>query len=108
MIKLNSTRLIILTLLFAMFLFVFQTMAGEKIYLMTGKITVINQDRDTVVIEVPLEKGLFTVGGPLSSNAVLKKRGKSAKLSDFAVGEQVKVRWRSTEKGHVIEMIDPP
>ena len=108
MLKLSFTRLVILTLLFAMFLFVFQAMAGEKVYLMTGKITVINQDHNIVVIEVPLEKGLFTVGGPLSSSAILKKGGKSARLSDFKVGEQVQVRWKSTEKGHVIEMIDPP
>lgn len=107
MMKLDFNRLVILTLLSAIFLFVFQAMAGEKVYLMTGKIAAINQDYNTVVIEVPLEKGLFTVGGPLSSSAVLKKGGKSASLSDFAVGEQVEVRWRSTEKGHVIEMIDP-
>ena len=106
--KLEFNRLFILNILFVILLFAFHVEASEKIYLMTGKITAINQDRNTVVIEVPLEKGLFTVGGPLSSNAVLKKRGKSARLSDFAVGEQVKVRWRSTEKGHVIEMIDPP
>jgi hypothetical protein len=108
MMKLDSNRLVIYTILLATFLFVFQAMAGEKVYLMTGKIAAINQDSNTVVIEVPLENGLFTVGGPLTSSAVLKKGGKSARLSDFKVGEQVKVRWRSTKNGHVIEMIDPP
>jgi hypothetical protein len=108
MVKLDFNRLVILMILIAIFLFVYQAMAGEKIYLMTGKIAVINQNSNTVVIEVPLEKGMFTVGGPLSSSADLKKNGKSASLGDYSVGEQVKVRWRSTEKGHVIEMIDPP
>ena len=106
--KLDFNRLLILPMLFVILLFAFHVEASEKVYLMTGKIAVINQDRNTVVIEVPLETGMFTVGGPLSSNAVLKKRGKSVSLGDFVVGEQVKVRWRSTEKGHVIEMIDPP
>jgi hypothetical protein len=108
MLKLDFKRLVILALLSVMFLFVFQAMAGENVYLMTDKITAIDQDYNTVVIEVPLKKGMFTVGGPLSSSAVLKKGGKTARLSDFAVGEQVKVKWRSTETGHVIEMIDLP
>jgi hypothetical protein len=47
----------------------------------------------------------FTVGGPLSSGAVLKKGNTSASLSDFSEGERVDVKWRSTDKGHVIEMM---
>ena len=54
------------------------------------------------MVEVPLEEKMFTVGGPLGPSAILKKTGKSANLSDFIVGQTVQVRWKPTEKGHVI------
>jgi hypothetical protein len=73
--KLDFNRPVILILLFISFVFAFQARADEKIYLMTGKITAINLNSNIVVIEVPLEKGLFIVGGPLSSTATLKKGG---------------------------------
>ena len=41
---------------------------AEKTYLMRGDIRVISLDTQTVVIEVPVGKKLFTVGGPLSDN----------------------------------------
>ena len=79
--------------------------ASEKIYLMSGTIKAIDQAHNTVVIECPLGGKMFTVGGPLSSGAVLKKGSTSASLSDFSEGERVDVKWRSTDKGHVIEMM---
>ena len=78
---------------------------SEKMYLMSGTIKAIDQVFNTVVIECPLAGKMFTVGGPLSSGAVLKKGSTSASLSDFSEGERVDVKWRSTEKGHVIEMM---
>jgi hypothetical protein len=79
--------------------------AENKVYLMTGKVSGIDTAHNTVVIEVPLGSQMFTVGGPLDSNATLTKDGKSVSLQDFKVGERVKVRWRSTPEGHVIEAL---
>jgi hypothetical protein len=80
--------------------------AGENVYVMTGKIAAIDPEFETAVIEVPLGDKSFTVGGPLVSEAKLKKGGRSAALLDFSIGEQVTVKWRSTAKGHMIEMIE--
>ena len=82
-----------------------QASAVEKVYQMRGEITAIAVAYNTVVIEVPVGNKMFTVGGPLSSDAVLKKGGQPASLGDFAVGEQVTVRWTSTDKGHIIQML---
>jgi len=79
--------------------------AGEKIHHMRGEITAIEPPYDTVVIEVPLEKGPFTVAGPLSEYAVLKKHGESASLVDFVAGDRVDVTWRGTSGGHIIEQM---
>ena len=38
--------------------------------------------QNTMVIEVPAEKGMFTVAGPLSSESVLKEGGQCAGLRD--------------------------
>lgn len=102
---LNTHRLVILLLFFAIFLFVLQAMAAEKVYLMTGTITGIDLSFKTVVVEVPFEGQMFTVGGPLSANAILKKAGRSVDLVDFAVGDRAKVKFRSTNQGHLIEML---
>ena len=104
--KLNTNRLVILLFISAIFLFGMQAMAGEKVYLMTGTITGIDLSFKTVVVEVPLEGHMFTVGGPLSANAVLKKTGRSVDLSDFKVGERVKVKFSSTNQGHLIENLE--
>jgi len=103
--KLDFNRFVILTLISVMLLFVWQAAAGEKLFLMTGKIAAIDSAFNTVVIEVPLGEKMFTVGGPLSSKATLTKGGQPANLSDFAVGEQVKVKWKATGEGHLIEMM---
>jgi len=76
-----------------------------KTYQMRGKITVIEPAHSTAVIEVPLEKGMFTVAGPLSEYAVLRNRGASAALTDFVSGDEVIVRWRATGQGHIIDEI---
>ena len=79
-----------------------QSWAGEKKYKMTGDITAIDLSHNTVVIEVPLAGKMFTVGGPLSSKAVLKKGGQSVGRADFQVGDRVTVIWEATEQGHLI------
>ena len=79
-----------------------QSWAGEKKYRMTGDITAIDLAHNTVVIEVPLVGRLFTVGGALSSEAILKRGGQSVGLADFQVGDRVIVIWEATEQGHLI------
>ena len=79
-----------------------QCWAGEKVYKMTGDITALGPDHNTVVIEVPVGEKLFTVAGPVSPEAVLKKHGRSVDLIDFQIGERVTVKWKATETGHLI------
>jgi len=79
------------------------TVTADKVYVMTGTLCALDLDCNTAVIKVPLDNGkIFTVGGPLSANAVLKKGGHPAMLRDFSVGEKVTVKWRSTGSGHLI------
>jgi hypothetical protein len=98
-----TTGIFFLILLLGLFTAV--TYAENKAYLMTGEISGIDLAYNTVVIEVPLGSQMFTVGGPLDSNATLTKHGRSVSLKDFKVGETVKVKWRSTPEGHVIEAL---
>jgi hypothetical protein len=79
-----------------------QSWAGEKKYRMTGEITAIDLSHNTVVIEVPLAGKMFTVGGALSSKAILKRGGQSVGLADFQVGDRATVIWEVTEQGHLI------
>ena len=84
-----------------------ESIAGENEYKMGGEITAIEKDYNTVVIEVLLGNNqLFTVGGPLSEGAVLKKEGQPVGLSSFAIGDKVTVLWRATEKGHIIDRLE--
>ena len=106
--KSSLSTILLLSIWVVFILCISDVMASNKVYLMTGKIKAIDQNFNTLVIEVPLAERVFTVGGPLDSGAVLRKGGKTAALSDFSVGERVNVKWRSTEKGHVIEMITSP
>ena len=91
--------------LFAVLLFSFSaanSWAGVKLYKMTGEITAIDVEYHTVVIEVPMVGKTFTIGGPLSPDAVLERGGQSADLTDFLVGDQVVVTWTQTDEGHLI------
>jgi hypothetical protein len=49
---------------------------------------------------------MFTVGGPLAPDAVIKKGKNPAELSDFKIGDTVIVKWTATEKGHLILFLD--
>ena len=82
-----------------------QSWAAEKIYQMVGDITAIDLVHDTVVVEVPLVGKTFTVGGPLSSEAVLKRGGQSVNLVDFQIGDRVTVKWKLTKEGHLILLL---
>jgi len=79
--------------------------AAAKIYKMKGKIIAVDLDYNTVVVDVPIGKKIFRVAGPLSPDAVLKKGGGKASLSDFHEGEWVTVEWEHTDKGHIVKML---
>ena len=93
---------LVLALIFSLSFSVAQSLAEERIYKMVGDITAIDLTYNTVVVEVPLVGKTFTVGGPLSSEAVVQKGGQSVDLADFQVGDRVTVKWKLTEKGHLI------
>jgi hypothetical protein len=93
---------LVLPVMFFLFFSSVQSWAGKRIYQMSGDITAIDLDYHTVVVEVPLGGKTFTVGGPLSSEAVSKRGSQSVSLEDFRVGDQVTVKWEATEQGHII------
>jgi hypothetical protein len=79
-----------------------QCLGGEKVHKMTGEIAAIDLAYNTVVVEVPMGERVFTVGGPLSPEAILHRGGQSADLADFHRGDRVSVTWEATERGHLI------
>ncbi len=79
------------------------SVSGKQSRAMIGKITHIDTKYETVVVEVPVGDDLFTVGGPIHSETKLNKNGRSVSLDAFQKGEQVKVRWHTTDSGHVID-----
>ncbi len=79
-----------------------QSLAAGKVFKRAGEIAAIDLDHNTVVVEVPVGKKLFTVGGPLSAEAVLERGGQSVGLADFRTGDRVTVTWETTERGHLI------
>lgn len=95
----------VLAVVLTMSFFVPSSTASDRRYKMKGEISAIEPGYNTVVIEVPMNGKLFTVGGPLSGESVLKKAGQPADLSNFAVGDQVTVEWLENEDGHMIRML---
>ena len=70
------SALLFFILFFLLCLHGIDSIAGENLYKMSGKLTAIEKDHNTVVIEVLLANDqLFTVGGPLSDGAILKEEG---------------------------------
>ncbi len=78
-----------------------------RVYEMEGRITAIDLNAQTVVVNVPMgRKNIFTVAGPLAKDAVLKRDHKKATLAEFRVGERVLVAWVSTYQGHLIKRLE--
>jgi len=103
--KIKSCQVLGFSHYFSLSIYGTQSLAGERIYQMVGDITAIDLEYKTVVVEVPLAGKTFTVGGPLSSEAVLERGGQSATLADFQVGDRVTVKWEATGQGHVILLL---
>lgn len=74
-------------------------------YKMTGILTAVNLSARVVVIEVDLNRGQFTVAGPLMPHAKLFRFGRYARLEEFKIGEPVDVEWHRTTAGHVIDRL---
>lgn len=79
--------------------------ATAERFKMSGEITYVNMQHNTVVIEVPMGKEMFTVAGPLAGDAKVMKNGRNAELSDFQVGEKATVTFHSNPQGHVIDSL---
>ncbi len=78
----------------------------HKTFQMRGKITAVDVTSHTVVINVPIgKKKVFTVAGPLASNALLRKDHRNVTLKDFHKGESVSVKWQYTKEGHLIKAL---
>ena len=73
-----------------------------------GKLTAVNLDWDTVVVEVPVAGKQLTVAGELAAGANVTKNKQLADLKDLVLNETVKVTWRVTDKGHnILELHQP-
>lgn len=104
----RKSNLLLLALLAIGMLFCISalTSAGEGwSYGMSGKITAIEPDNNTVVVEVIQGDDQFTVAGPLSSDAVLKISDEAATLGEFSEGDSVTIHFYSTDEGHVINRL---
>jgi hypothetical protein len=98
------SKIIPMVLIF-IFVLAFPFIVFGQSYKMTGKITGIDLNHQTIVIEVPLGSQMFTVGGPLAPDVRLTRADKPVKLKDFHVDEIVTVVFHSTDQGHVIDRI---
>ena len=94
-----------LVLILGHFLLSSLAMAADKANVDKGKITAIDIDSNTVVVEASLGGKTYTVGGPISSHAVLRKASRPAALADFVIGDIVTVKWGITKEGYIIEAL---
>jgi hypothetical protein len=106
--SLYSTTLV-LAVIFSLTIIAAQSWSAERVYQMRGEVAAIDLQHKTVVVEVPVKGGkMLTVGGPLSTDALLKKDGRSVDLSDFHAGEKVTVKWKVTKQTHLILSLRAP
>jgi len=79
-----------------------------EIHSAQGKLTAVNLDWDTVVVEVPVGGKQLTVAGELAAGANVTQNKQLAELKDLVLNETVKVTWRVTDKGHnILELHQP-
>ena len=81
----------ILVLSFVICFTILSAWAAQKTYTMKGIIKYIEIIHNTIEGDVTLGHKIFRVAGPLSKDAVLKKRKKSTTLADFKAGDFVTV-----------------
>ena len=71
-----------------------------------GEISGIDPETLSYVVEVPMGSRLYTVGGKLSVDAVLKKGKTKGLPKDFKVGDIVKIGWGKNRRGHIIKYLE--
>ena len=71
----------------------------------SGKVTAVDSNANTIVVDVGQGKKMSTVAGPLAPKATLTRGGKAAKLSDFRNGDNVSVSYSSGADGPVINKV---
>ncbi len=100
-------RIIVSTFVLSMLL-VFSSAAwsaSPPLHSLRGEIAAIDLQHGTVVVEVPVEQGSLTVGGPVVPDAALQKNGKKVDLNAFSVGEEVQVAWEKTDETLLIHRL---
>ncbi|MGD2270977.1 MAG: hypothetical protein PVI06_11305 [Desulfobacterales bacterium] len=103
--KFKMKSAIFLGVLACVLLMTSTALTAERVYTGQGEIAAINLKDDVVVVEIPVPHDSMTVGGPLAPHAKVTQGNQPASLADFEVGETVTVRWRVTERGHIIERL---
>ena len=101
----KKCRVIFLGLTLMGGLFMGQGTAAEMKYAMRGHIAAIDMAHSTVVIEVPIGKKSFTVGGPLDPRAVLQKGERPAELDVVLPDGPLPVE--RVESHHLVDAIRP-
>ena len=108
MLNINRTTIIMAVILIGVFGTGLLSAPAEEpyeIHTAQGKLTEVNPDYDTVVVEVPVEGKQMTVAGKLVPNAKVMKKDNRAELSEFSVDETVSVKWMVTDKGlNILEL----
>jgi hypothetical protein len=104
--RLTHARTLIGTATCLVFLGLSLATAAVRIEQMTGTIAAIDPDAKTVVVEVPFGKDKFTVGGPLSSTAIVTNGKRPSQLQALQVGAHATVSWRPTATGQEITRLD--
>lgn len=100
---LKAIRGIFLPVLAAAGLLFFLNVAAAESYQLSGRLTTVDPGYRTVVVQVPMaDDKTFTVAGPLTDNAILRREGRTVKLNEFEVYDWVTVEWESTGEGHKI------
>ena len=97
---------VFLVVVTAVSLFCTQAMADDGVCRATGKIETIDTARSVVAVEVLMGDTYCTIGGMICSGAVLKKGGEPAALADFAVGDQVLIEWKHSNKECIIQALE--
>lgn len=83
-----------------------QVKASNNTYTMSGRISAINTDAGTVVVQVPVKNNqMMTVAGPVVKKATLKKKGRKIDLGGFQVGDHVQITWQKTDKTLLIKRL---
>ena len=104
--KLSATIIIIAVVVSIMPLERVSLAKDEECSAGVGDITGIDLASRTCVVEIPLGTRLFTVGGVVTPEAMLKRGGIKIGLEDFHVGDRVMVEWCKDQTGHWIHSLD--